>query len=320
MSSVTKRVATFVLASAATLALACSKDLMPKVHALQNELLHDAPATFADLPACTADDEPSCLNAMTAALGSQTGYNAKAPDQATCAAAAVFLLRDKRGELAGDSDVWLNTLRSGTGDGVDTLRLAVATRMAEVAPRLATTWEAGPKLTTLLTEVTSAVPGACRPYAMLARGMKETEMPMLDHWHTSACVHKDMTRRDGPGADYSPDALSRTSAGAIALYQDTVRALRFGLKNANEPTRKFVEKKLESVEQQAQLIKLKLPQQERNRIHDYLGAVHGEVGIELYKQDGGAALLEAGVPRASATNATPMATAHVRGNNEGMRK
>jgi hypothetical protein len=278
------------LAVSAFVAVACKKEPFQRMTEMRDELAkgHDAKALMEDVPPCAPEQEPACQNTVATFFGSKDGFNGKTPDQASAATCATFLLRDHRGDLAAPAEPWLSVLRAGSGVGADTLRLAVAARMTEVGPRLAQTWTDDPKLKELLRDVVSAVPGACRTYALVGAGVPDDKLPAEHHWRTSACLFKDLARRDGPGSQYAGDALPRSAHGAIAVYRDVVRALRAGQKTASAPVQEALEKSLPEIERNVELIKLKLPNPEPDRIKQYLGDVHAQAGIELWKADAGA--------------------------------
>lgn len=288
-----------VLSCAALSILACKKAPMQRITEMRDTLANgqEPKSMWDDVPACTAEQEPACQDAVATFFGSKDGFNGKNPDQASAATAATFLLRDKRGDLASPTDPWFTVLRSGSGVGADTLRLAVAARMTEVGPRLAQTWTNDPKVKELLRDIVSAVPGACRTYALVGAGVPDEKLPAEHHWRTSACVFKDLARRDGPGSQYNGDALPRTALGAVAVYRDAVRALRAGEKTASPAVQATLGKQLMEIERHADLIKLSMPNPEPDRVKQYLGDVHAQAGIELWKSDAGA---EAGAGDAGA--------------------
>jgi hypothetical protein len=239
------------------------------------------------LPACTTPDE-SCANELARAFGGAT-FNAKAPDQASAGAMAIMLSRNRTGALGDDPEPWLRVLRTGKGTGPDALRLATSAQLTAIMPGIAKPWPNTPEaLRAFVKEVTSAVPGVCSTYVLVSSGKADAELPALLHWRTSACLHKDVTRRDGPGAGYAPDGTHRTAAGARAVLHETVRALRAGSALARVHVRTRIEQELLMLEQRIEEIKLDLPKAEEDATREYLGKVHGDVGIELWKRDGGA--------------------------------
>jgi hypothetical protein len=260
---------------------------MAPIKDLETALLNGT--ALPELPACSAASLPGCRDALARALGAHAGFNAANPDQASAAAMAVLLVRDHRGELAEpESDAWLLVLKSGRGVGPDALRLATLKQLETVVPELAREWRGDAELRTFLKGVAAVSPGTCQTYRLVGEGAPETSMPAQLNWRSSACVHHDLVKRDGLNAAYAPDPASRCSAGARAALFETVRALRAGTSQAAPAVKARMESKLASLEQLSEHVKLILPDAERDSIQEYLGTVHSEVGIELWKRDGGA--------------------------------
>lgn len=262
---------------------ACKKDPMAHVKEVESALLKGTP--LPALPSCEGKDALACAESLSLAMGGKA-FNVKVPDQASASAMAILLVRDKRPSIGDDAEPWLIALKNGKGDGVDALRLATGAQLREIVPQVAKAWPKNEELRTFLKLATSAVPGACATYAAMAENT-ESSLPAAKHWRISACVHRDVTRRDGPGAGFFPDGLTRSAAGARAVLNDTVRALRAGVPNASAPVRAALEELLPPIEQKLDTIRLDLPAAEEDATRAYLGKVHGEVGIELWKLDGG---------------------------------
>jgi hypothetical protein len=262
----------------------CKKDSMRPLRDTEAAMLAGTP--LPTLPACTTPDE-TCANTLAHAFGG-AAFNAKAPDQASAGAMAIMLVRHQTAALGDDPEPWLRVLRAGKGPGSDALRLATSARLTAIMPGLAKSWPNSDALHGFVREVASAVPGACTTYVLISSGKSDAELPALLHWRTSACLHKDVTRRDGPGAGYAPDGTRRTAAGARAILHETVRALRAGAEFARPEVRARLLQELVMLEQRVEEIKLDLPKAEADATREYLGKVHGDVGIELWKRDGGA--------------------------------
>ena len=67
-----------------------------------------------------------------------------------------------------------------------------------------------------MSDVAAAIPGACATYESLGAGADPDKMPPADSPDHSACVQRDLSRKDGPGATYG-QGLFRGAAGALAL-------------------------------------------------------------------------------------------------------
>lgn len=240
-----------------------------------------------DAPACT-NDGPACMTALASYMGSKTGFHADKPDQASCAAVAVALVRDHRGDLAPDANAWLTMLKSGQGAGVDALRMAVATEMARVAPDVGVKADDEATATKLIAAVSRSVAGACDTYGAIARGEPLDKMVPELHPDHSACVQRDLSRRDGPGGRYGRDTF-RAAEGAAALWREEERALRMGLAASGPNAKKLVTEKLAIIEPATLKISLKkVDSAEDQMLTAMLGDVHADAGVMLWKPDGGA--------------------------------
>jgi hypothetical protein len=236
----------FVLAAAlGALALTGCRS---KVAELRDALLDDD-ATHAtsvvDGPECT---DASCLDAIARTLGAKHGFESNDPDQASAAAVAVVLVRDRRGDLVPDADRWIAALTMATGHGADALRLAVARGMAETAPRLGKPLQAldEGEAARLVHDLAGILPGACDTYALLGT-TPASALPPAKQPERSQCVQRDLERKDGPGAAYG-HGVGRAAAGALALWKDEARALRTGLAYADAVVRPVLEAKLAVIE------------------------------------------------------------------------
>ena len=244
-------------------------------------------STISDAPACGADG-PACMTLLAAYMGSRTGFRADKPDQASCAAVALTLTRDHRGDFAPDSNAWMNMLRVGQGPGVDALRMAVARQMAEAAPNVGVHADDEAAATKLMGEIAKAVPGACNTYAMIARGDALSSFAPEDHPDHSACVQRDLSRRDGPGGRYG-NGVFRAAEGAAALWREEERALRMGAGAASPAAKKLIGEKLAIIEPATLKIAIKqVESTEDQMLTALLGDVHADAGIVLWKGDAGA--------------------------------
>ncbi len=251
-----------------------------------------------DAPACGVDG-PACLTTLANYMGSRTGFHSDNPDQASCAAMAVALVRDHRGDLASDTNSWLNMLKSGQGAGVDALRMAVATEMARVAPDVGVTANDEATAIKLIAAVAHSVAGACDTYGAIGRGEPLDKMVPELHPDHSACVQRDLSRRDGPGGRYGAN-IFRAAEGAAALWREEERSLRMGLGASNPNAKKLVTEKLAVIEPLTLKISLKkVESAEDEMLTMMLGDVHADAGVALWKKpDAGAP--DGGAPDASA--------------------
>lgn len=285
-----------VLALAMT--AACGEKKAPpslaRIDKVKDALVSDDASKIAEatagLPACPkAADAAACLTAMANDLGSKKGFVREPADQAACATVAVVLTRDKRGSAFGDSAAWGLQLKSGKGPGVDALRLAVARAMAASAPAVGRAFDDEKDFPILLRSVAESVPGACDTYAALGEGADPKKLPPETSAEHSACVHKHLSLRGGPGPSYG-DGLPRAAEGAAALWRDTEKNLRLGLAAMSGPARDQVEAKLKVVE--AATLKLTLKKIENaatpTQVVNTLLDVHEDAGIYIGHKDGGA--------------------------------
>jgi hypothetical protein len=239
------------------------------------------------IPACGADG-PACLTAIATYMGSRSGFHADKPDQASCAAVAVTIIRDHRGELSPDSNAWLAMLKTGQGPGVDALRMAVALEMAHAAAEVGQKADDEAVARKIIGAISHSVPGACDTYAAIARGEVLTAMAPELHPDHSACVQKDLSRRDGPGGRYGADVF-RAAEGAAALWRESERSLRMGLSVAAPNAKKVITDSLAVIEPATLKISLKkVESAEDLGLTAMLGDVHADAGVMLWKPDAGA--------------------------------
>ena len=267
---------------------------MAKIEGLRDALASDDEAALrtatASYPTCRERDvselrDPGngaypmeCLDGIANALGSKTGFAAESPDHAGAATAALIIARDGRGDGLANVDQWLNDLKTAKGTGHDTLRLAVARRMAEAAPMIGRKLEDGATMRAALKAVVSAVPGACPTYWLVATSNDGKLAPGLTPDHSS-CVQHDLSRREGPGGTYA-EGLPRALEGALALWRETERALRLGASLAAPNAKAIIATKLAVIEAATQKIAtVRVDSKSSAAAITALGDVHAEAGV-----------------------------------------
>jgi hypothetical protein len=283
---------------------------MAKIDAVHDALVADDSAQIASAtkgyPACTDPKATAaCLTAIAEALGSKRGFVKDPPDHAGASTAAVVLLRDGRGDWLGNADTWLGTIKSGKGVGSDVLRLATARKMSEESPAIGKKLDDEAAARAAILAVVRSIPGACPTYWLVATDAADpkTIPPELDPDH-SACVQKDLVRREGPGGSYGSGTF-RALEGALTLWRETERALRLGLAHAEPDPKAVLEKKLSAIEAAtAKIDSKKLPPSEGSeaQIMAYMRNAHAEAGVLLTKPDASSA-----DDAAAAASATPSA-------------
>ena len=237
----------------AVIALAsCKKTPMDRVEAIRSELEGDAPPKLDAFPKCA--DRAACAKDVAAAIGG--AYDDKKPDQISAGAAAVVVARDAHGGDLASPDVWLSAMRKAKGPGADALRLAVALRMSEHAEKHARTIEDDAGARALMTDVAAAIPGACATYESLGGGADPDKMPPAESPDHSACVQRDLSRKDGPGAAYG-QGLFRGAAGALASWKETVSALHDGSSQMTGKTKAVLDERLSAIDAATSKIALK---------------------------------------------------------------
>jgi len=309
-----------VLTPALVLSIAAAvsgcKGPMAKIEALRDALVTDDPAPIRDAtagyPSC--GDEPpvvvapnkpgprdeGCLADIANALGSKQGFVSKPADHAAAATAALVITRDGRGDWLAHSDAWLADVKNGKGTGHDALRLAIARKMAEAAPVIGRKIDDEATASAAMKAVVGAVPGACPTYWLLGSGADPKTIPLeltADH---AACVHKDLARREGPGASYGEGHL-RAVEGALAVWREAERALRLGLPLAAPGPKAVLTKKLAVIEAATQKIETKKLPMAPMAVLGLMGELHAEAGVVIMKPvdggaDGGGAAVDAGAP------------------------
>jgi hypothetical protein len=189
-------------------------------------------------------------------------------------------LRDSRGDAFTHADTWLNDLKSAKGTGHDALRLAVAKKMEEAAPIVGKTIEGDDASRTAMRAIVGAIPAACNTYYLVGNGAPLEKMPPPLHPDHSACIQKDLGRREGPGGMFGR-GVPRALEGALSLWRETERSLRLGLAVSDDETKAVLEKKLTTViEPATRSIKTKYDNEEKalNDTLKALQAAHAEAG------------------------------------------
>jgi hypothetical protein len=192
--------------------------------------------------------DASCLDPLARMLGSKTGFDVAHPDQASAGAVAILLVRDHRGDLVPpNADVWLQALGTAAGEGADSLRLAVAHGMSDLAPRIGKAIDDEAEAKSVVHDVALVLPGACETYvAMAAAASVDAMGPELRPDH-APCVQHDLERKDGPGAAYGY-GVWRAGAAIGALWKDEARALRAGLDGSSSGARSVLEPALVAID------------------------------------------------------------------------
>lgn len=286
-------------------AAACgSSNPMAKIDAVRDALAKDDAAAVKAVteryPACTdaepvalAPGQPSprdtgCFAEIAAALGSKKGFTRSPPDQASAATAAIVISREGRGDWLAHADDWHGSLKGGRGAGPDALRLAVARKMAEAAPKIGRRIEDDAAALEAMKAVAGAIPGACPTYWLLGSGRDAAKIPAEHSADHAACVQRDLSRREGPGGGYGSGTF-RALEGSLALWRETERALRLGLPNVGDRPglKATIEGKLKTIEAATQAISTKkVDAVNPASAITFLGDVHADAGIILWKDAG----------------------------------
>ena len=295
----------FVASAAMAVSAVGCKGPMAKIDAVRESLEKDDAAAITSAtegyPAC-ADGPPvallagqpsprdtGCFAEIANALGSKKGFSDRPPDHAATTTVAIVLLRDGRGDWVAHVDEWLGSIKTGKGSGPDTLRLAVARKMAEAAPRIGKKLEEEKDALDAMKAVAGAVPGACPTYWLLGAGTDASKLAAEHSADHAACVHKDLARREGPGSSYGSGTF-RALEGSLALWRETERALRLGLANAGPAAKSMLESKLKVIEPATQAISSKrIASASPPEAVLMLADVHADAGVPLLKaKDAGA--------------------------------
>ena len=278
---------------------------MAKIDAVRGSLERDDAAAIASAtegyPAC-ADAPPlallptqpsprdtGCFADIANALGSKKGFVGRPPDHAAATTVAIVLLRDGRGDWVAHVEDWLGSVKTGKGSGPDTLRMAVARRMAEAAPRVGKKLEEEKDALEAMKAVAGAIPGACPTYWLLGSGTDPSKIAAEHSADHAACVHRDLARREGPGSSYGSGTF-RALEGSLALWREMERALRLGLASTGPGAKAMIETKLKVIEPATQAIAAKrIASASPPEAVLMLAEVHADAGIALWKdKDAGA--------------------------------
>lgn len=252
----------------------------------------DAPPV-ALLPGQPSPRETGCFAEIANALGSKKGFVARPPDHAASTTVAIVLLRDGRGDWVAHVDDWLGTIKTGKGPGPDTLRMAVARKMAEAAPHIGKKIEEEKDALDAMKAVAGAIPGACPTYWLLGSGVDASKIAAEHSADHAACVHRDLGRREGPGSSYGSGTF-RALEGSLAVWREAERSLRLGAANAAPAAKGVIESKLKVIEPATQAIATKrVASASPPAVVLALGEVHADAGVVLWKDkdagaDGGA--------------------------------
>ncbi len=225
---------------------------MGRVEGIRDELERDSPRFDASLARCQGG--ASCAKDVAASIGG--AFDDKKPDQISAAAVAVLVARDRRATDAGAPDVWLAAIRKAKGAGADALRLSTALAMREVATKHARFIDTDEGARAFMRDVAATVPGACKTYDALGGGADPDAMPPVDSPDHSACVQRDLSRKDGPGATYG-HGLFRGAAGALALWKEAVAALHEGEPQSDASAKDALTRRLAALDEATPKIALK---------------------------------------------------------------
>lgn len=241
----------FSLALVLLVVASCKKTPMDRVESIRSELEGDAPKLDAS-PKCA--DRATCAKDVAAAIGGT--YDDKKPEQVSAAAAAVVIARDAHGDDLASPDVWLAAMRKAKGAGADALRLAVALRMSEHAGKHARSIDDDAGARAFMSDVAASIPAACKTYEALGGGVDADKMEPTESPDHSACVQRDLSRKDGPGSGYG-QGLFRGAAGALASWKETLAALHEGSSQMTGKTKEVLDKRLSAIDAATAKIALK---------------------------------------------------------------
>jgi hypothetical protein len=188
----------------------------------------------------------TCLSAAARAFGSP-GFATDPPDQGSAAAVAFVLARRQSGEQIPEPDTWFRAIAGARGAGADALRLGLATAMAEASPHVGKAIDDEPSARAMLSAVATAIPGACGTYGALGRGAALESFAPAESPDHSACVQRDLARKDGPGGAYG-DGLWRAAAAGATLWKEATTALQIGIAITEGSERRVLRKKLDALE------------------------------------------------------------------------
>ena len=207
--------------------LSLSAGCTPKVDSLRDALASGDVAAASSVVSVAKCDKP-CFNDLAKAFGSKGDFDPMNPDQAAAAAVAVVLVRERHGEWAPGVEKWRIVAQTAKGPGADAMRLAVAMRLVEIAPKIGKAIDDDREAAAIVRAIGTAIPGACATYEALPEDPAAIEnMPPAESPDHAPCVQRDLMREGGPGAAYG-FGVWRALEGAIALWRDERRALGEG--------------------------------------------------------------------------------------------
>lgn len=246
----------------------------------------DALGSFA---ACSKASSDGCLEEISKAIGGGH-FLAEKPDNPSLSAMSIVLERDGHVGRVPSPESWLAVMKGGRGPASDTLRLAILRALAREAKVYDHPLTSELEARALMRVVGASVPGACATYVALGDGVDVKTMKAEESPDHSPCVHKDLSRREGPGPRYG-EGIYRAAEAAATLLRETERAIRMGIELTEEPGRSFARDKLGIVEKATLALRLpKLESAADPSVAAYLSGVHSDAGIPYLAApiDGGA--------------------------------
>lgn len=238
---------------AVLLASSCKKSPMGRVEEIRDELERDSPRFSDALAKC--GDRAKCAKDVATSIGGT--FDDKKPDQISAAAVAVVVARDRHATDAGSPDVWLAAMRKAKGPGADALRLATALAMKSAVDKHAHRVDTDEGARAFMADVAASIPGACKTYDALGAGADPNTMPPVDSPDHSACVQRDLGRKDGPGGAYG-QGIFRAAAGARALWTEALAALHEGEAQTDPSAKDALSRRLAALDEGTPKIALKV--------------------------------------------------------------
>jgi hypothetical protein len=264
---------------------ACRRSPIARIEGLRDALASGEEARISGavegLPVCEApvDGKRACFGLIATALGSKDGFVSTSPNQASAAATAVLLVREKHGDWIPEPGTWLASMRAAKGPGADALRLAVAHEMARAAPKVAHKATEESDARAMMKEIAAAIPGACGTYADLGAGIDEQTLPPERTSDHSPCVQRDLGRAGGPGGTYG-QGLWRAGLGAVTLWKEEARILRDGSAQMDGKAKERLVAQLAIIEAASAKIEMKPVETPKNGAFYAIG-VHDDAGVGL---------------------------------------
>ena len=261
----------------------CKTSPMARMERLRDALASGDEARISEavegLPPCEApiDGKRACFGAIATTLGSKDGFLSTVPNQASAAATAVLLVRDKHGDWIPEPGTWLASMRAAKGPGADALRLAVAHEMALAAPKLAHKATEDADARAMMKAIAAAIPGACGTYADLGAGVDEKTLPPERTSDHSPCVQRDLGRAGGPGGTYG-QGLWRAGMGALMLWKEEARILRDGSAQMDGKAKERLVAQLAIIEDASTKMEMKPVETPTNGAFYAIG-VHDDAGV-----------------------------------------